>query len=83
VFKLVINGVCVAVLLMYAQSIDRYADRSRGALSAADLDYLRDPTHVLHSSVAAGLLLVATVLAVVKPRGLTKAGKTIPRGLAN
>lgn len=73
--KLLINVFASIVLLMYMPTLDYLA-------SAAGLK----PTHpggggapgdlspVLHSSAALLLLLVATVLAVYKPRGLTTYG---------
>lgn len=44
-------------------------------LSGDDLDVLRTPSVVLHSVLALLLLLVATVLAVYKPRGMTPYGQ--------
>ena len=43
-------------------------------LSTSDLQMLRDPSAVLHASLALVLLLVATVLGIYKPRGLTPYG---------
>jgi hypothetical protein len=41
----------------------------------ADLDAVRSVSPVLHAGAALLLLLVATVLAVYKPRGMTPYGK--------
>ena len=40
-----------------------------------DVTALRDPTHVVHSGGAFVVLLVATVLGVYKPRGITPYGQ--------
>ncbi|WP_436499686.1 DUF2269 domain-containing protein [Actinokineospora sp. HUAS TT18] len=77
-FKLVINLVATGFLLLYTRSIDFFAGvAGRSEFSTADLALLRDPTHVLHASVALLLLLGATVLAVYKPRGLVAAGRGV------
>jgi hypothetical protein len=74
-FKLLLNVFAVVILLMYMQSIGYFADLAAGsALSGADIAGLRHPTHVIHSGAALLVLLVATVLAVYKPRGLTPYG---------
>jgi hypothetical protein len=44
-------------------------------LSDGDLGGLRDPSPVLHAGGALFLLLVATTLAVYKPRGMTPYGQ--------
>jgi hypothetical protein len=69
--KLLITIVATVVLLMYTQTIDYI-----GGVAAenGDLDELRDPSPLLHSAVAMLLLLTTTVLAVYKPRGLTRYG---------
>jgi hypothetical protein len=72
VFKLVINVFATLVLLLYMQTLERFADL---AGSRADLDALRDPSPLLHAVLALALLLVATTLAVFKPRGLTPYGR--------
>jgi hypothetical protein len=73
VFKLAINVFATIVLLVYTQTVGALADVA--ADSGAGLDELRGPTFVLHSSVALVLLLAATVLAVYKPRGMTRYGR--------
>jgi hypothetical protein len=76
VVKLVITVVATVVLLLYTQTLDELAGiAAERAWSTADLAALRSPTVVLHSSVALVLLLVATTLAVFKPRGLTRRGR--------
>jgi hypothetical protein len=73
VFKLGINLVANAVLLLYTQTLGELADMARQP--NRDLDLLRTPSVVLHAVAALLLLLVATVLAVYKPRGLTPYGR--------
>jgi hypothetical protein len=76
VFKLILNIFANIILLLYMQSISYYAGVAAGTdLSDADLVVLRDPTHVLHSGGALLILLVATVLGVYKPRGITPYGR--------
>jgi hypothetical protein len=76
VFKLLINLFANVVLLMYMPTLDYFAGVAADAtFSAGDLRTLRDPSAVLHASLALLLLLVATVLGVYKPRGLTPYGK--------
>lgn len=76
IFKLVLNIFANIILLMYMQSITHYAAiAANTTLSNSDLMALRDPTHVLHSGGALVVLLVATVLGVYKPRGVTPYGR--------
>jgi hypothetical protein len=73
VFKLAINVVANAILLLYTQTLADLAGTARGR--NGDLDLLRTPSVLLHAIAALLLLLVATVLAVYKPRGLTPYGR--------
>ena len=73
--KLVLNLVTTLFLLGYTQELDalvRVANRS--VLGAEELQILREPLNVVHAAVALLLLVIATVLAVYKPRGLTRYG---------
>jgi hypothetical protein len=72
-FKLLIAIVATIVLLMYTQTVGSLADLA--GRSGIDLGELRGPTFVLHSGAALVLLLAATVLAVYKPRGVTRYGQ--------
>ena len=73
--KLLINIFANIVLLMYMPTLSYLAgEATETRLSTADLGGLRDPSPVLHSTAALLLLLVATVLGVYKPRGMTKYG---------
>lgn len=75
VAKLLINIFANIVLLMYMPTLTYLArEASRAQFSSADLSALRDPSPVLHSSAALILLLLATVLGVYKPRGMTRYG---------
>ncbi|WP_219465515.1 hypothetical protein [Nonomuraea rhizosphaerae] len=68
-FKLLINVGALAVLLMYTATLGSLARLA--AAADADMRVLRGPSAVIHSSLALVLLLLATVLAVYKPRGRT------------
>ena len=72
-FKLVINVVATVVLLMYMETLSFMAGVA--ADSRADLDAVRNVSPVLHGALALLLLVVATTLAVYKPRGLTRYGR--------
>jgi hypothetical protein len=61
------------VLLLHMQSLGDLADVA--AEASSDLGELRSPSAVLHSSVAALLLLGAATLSVYKPRGMTRYGQ--------
>ncbi|MCG8925497.1 DUF2269 domain-containing protein [Lentzea sp. CC55] len=69
IFKLVLNAVATAVLLIYTGTVDRFA--AVAADPSADLAPLRTPTFVVHAGGAVVVLVVAMVLAVYKPRGTT------------
>ena len=74
--KLLINVFATIVLLMFMQSLSHLAGVATETTSAsADLGVLRSPESALHSGAALLLLLVATTLAVYKPRGMTRYGR--------
>lgn len=73
VVKLVMNLVATGVLLLYMQTLTFQANLARAA--TADLDRLRSPSPVAHAGAAVALLLVALVLSIYKPRGLTAYGQ--------
>ena len=76
VSKLAINLIATAILLLYTQTLgDLAALAADPTVPAADLGDLRDPSPLLHASAALVLLAVAMVLAVYKPRGLTRYGR--------
>ena len=73
--KLLINVFANIVLLMYMPTLTYLAgEASDASLSGSDLGGVRDPSPVLHSSAALLLLLVALILGVYKPRGMTHYG---------
>jgi hypothetical protein len=72
-FKLLLNVVATIVLLTYMETF-----RSMARVAAdpnADLGVVRNPSPVVHAALALLVLLVATVLAVYKPRGMTRYGQ--------
>jgi hypothetical protein len=71
-FKLLINMFATVVLLMYMPTFRVMADVA--ADPSADLETVRTASPVQHAAIALFLLLVATVLAVYKPRGVTPYG---------
>jgi hypothetical protein len=72
-FKLLINVVATIVLLMYMQTLNAMARVA--ADPDAGLGMVQNASPLLHSGAALLLLLVATVLAVYKPRGMTRYGQ--------
>jgi uncharacterized membrane protein len=76
-FKLGINVVSTVVLLLYMDTFRVMANVA--ATESAELDAVRNASPVLHAAVALMLLLVATGLAVYKPRGLTPYGRRAQR----
>jgi hypothetical protein len=74
-FKLLMNVGAIIVLVMYTRTLGYLADvAAETTMSSEDLRLLRTPTVVFHSGLALLLLLVAIVLAVYKPRGMTQYG---------
>jgi uncharacterized membrane protein len=76
-FKLVINVVATTVLLLYMQTLDYLADvaAQTTTMPSGELGGLRNPSPTLHAAAALLLLLVATTLAIYKPRGMTRYGQ--------
>jgi hypothetical protein len=73
VVKLVLTAFAVAVLLLYTRTLDALADAA-GAASDGGPPVAATASPLVHAAGAAILLLVALVLSVYKPRGLTSAG---------
>jgi hypothetical protein len=73
VFKLLINLVATVVLLTYMETFRALADAA--ADPQADLGEVRNASPAVHAALALALLLVATTLAVLKPRGVTPYGR--------
>ena len=72
-FKLLINVFATVVLLTYMETFRVMAGVA--ADPAAELGAVRNPSPALHAGAALLLLLVATTLAVYKPRGVTPYGR--------
>ncbi|WP_199520880.1 hypothetical protein [Jiangella anatolica] len=73
IFKLLINVIASIYLLLYLPSFEQFA--ATAADDSADLDSVRNISPALHAVLALLLLLVAAVLAVYKPRGVTPYGE--------
>ena len=79
--KLLITVVATVVLLLYTQTVSSLADVAQDP--AVGIGGLRAETFVLHSAAALVLLVIATGLAVYKPKGWTRYGwrkRHEPRG---
>ena len=74
VIKFGINVVATSVLLLYLPTLDSLADAAV-AHSGTDLDGLRSASPALHSGIGLVLLVIATMLSLYKPKGLTKYGR--------
>ena len=75
-FKLVMNLGAVVVLLLYMRTLAYLAGVAAATTSSSgEFGVLRTPSVVLHSVLALLLLIVATVLAIYKPRGRTRYGR--------
>jgi hypothetical protein len=72
-FKLLITVFATVVLLIYMETFSFMAGVA--ADPSADLGVVRNASPGLHAALAVLLLLVATVLAVYKPRGMTPYGR--------
>jgi hypothetical protein len=72
-FKLAINVFATVVLLLYLETFRSMADAA--ADPRTDLETVRTVSPALHAGVALVLLLIATVLSIYKPRGVTRFGR--------
>jgi hypothetical protein len=73
IFKLLINLVSTIVLVLYMET---FAFMARVAADrTADLSAVRNSSPLVHAALALLLLLVATALAIYKPRGITRYGQ--------
>ena len=71
--KLLINVIATVVLLLYMQTLGYLAGVAGS--DPVDVERLRDPSPLLHTSAAIVLLVLAMILAVYKPRGMTPYGQ--------
>lgn len=72
IFKLVLNLFASLVLVVYLETFELMADAA--ANPSVDLGSVRNPSPLLHAALALIVLLVAAVLGVYKPRGMTRYG---------
>jgi hypothetical protein len=72
-FKLLITVFATTVLLMYMQTFAVLANVAGDP--SADLRLVRNASPVQHAALALLLLVVTTMLAVYKPRGMTRYGQ--------
>jgi hypothetical protein len=72
IFKLLISVASTAILLKYMETFAAMAGVA--ADPQASIALVRNASPVLHSTLALTGLLIATVLAVFKPRGMTRYG---------
>lgn len=78
-FKLLIAAVATIVLLIYLGTLSFLAGVA--ADPNTDLGMVRSSSPTLHAALALLLLFVATVLAVYKPRGMTRYGRRRQRAM--
>lgn len=78
VFKLLMTIFATGILLMYMATFRSMA--ATAAVPASDLAVVRNPSPLVHATLALVILLVATVLAIYKLRGLTPYGRRMERG---
>jgi hypothetical protein len=71
IFKLVFTLIATVVLMLYTQTISTVAGMTAGpAMSGMDF-----PSALLHTGGGLVVLLLTTVLAIYKPRGMTRYGQ--------
>lgn len=73
VFKLLITVFATVVLWIYMETFRQMATAAGEPTRA--LDMVRNPSPLLHSVLALLILVVATVLAIYKPQGVTPYGR--------
>ncbi|MBT2534335.1 DUF2269 domain-containing protein [Arthrobacter sp. ISL-48] len=80
--KLVINVVATTILLMYMQTINYLAATAgTDTMPGTGQEALRSWSPVIHASGALVLLILAVVLSVYKPRGMTRFGFRKQQGI--
>ena len=76
VVKLLMNVLASVVLLLYMDTLGYLADVAAESTSTGGgVAGLRSPSPLIHAGGALVLLLVATVLSVYKPKGMTRYGQ--------
>jgi hypothetical protein len=73
VFKLIITALSTVILLIYMSTFRQMAQVA--ADPVVDLSVVRNASPLVHAILALFLLLIATVLGVYKPFGLTRYGR--------
>ncbi|MEO7672449.1 MAG: DUF2269 domain-containing protein [Pyrinomonadaceae bacterium] len=73
VFKLLITVFATTILLIYMKTFALMADVA--ADPSADLSVVRNASPVVHAALALIILLVAAILSIYKPRGITRYGR--------
>ncbi|MFD3257278.1 hypothetical protein ACE3MQ_01555 [Paenibacillus lentus] len=74
-FKLVFTVIAVFMLIAYILELSHAVSiASQSTWSSADITILKDSIHIVHPSGGLLIVLVATVLSVYKPKGMTKYG---------
>ncbi len=68
------NLLATAVLLLYMRTLDYLAAQAQAAPDVT-VAAMGDPSPIVHALGAIAVLLVALVLSVYKPRGLTRRGR--------
>ena len=71
--KLILTLIATVILLLYTQTLGTFARMAENPQTV--LHELQNPSPVVHAGLGVILLLVATVLAVYKPSGLTRYGR--------
>ena len=75
IVKLAINLFATTILLIYSRSLQHLADgAAQGSSTGIDLAASTGPSSIVHAGGAMALLLVAVMLSIYKPRGLTRYG---------
>ena len=73
--KLLITLLSTAILLLYTETIDVLADTARDSTPSVSDVALPNASPALHAGGAVVVLLMAVVLSIYKPRGMTRYGQ--------
>ncbi|WP_019637740.1 hypothetical protein [Paenibacillus fonticola] len=75
-FKLLFTVIAVFMLIAYLVELNHAASiAAKSILTSTDLSILKDSIHIVHPSGGLLIVLVATVLSVYKPKGMTRYGR--------
>jgi hypothetical protein len=81
IVKLTMTVLATVILLLYLSTLRLLGDAARSPSLADDQRLLPSSSPVLHASGAIAVLLIAAVLSVYKPKGLTRHGWRKQRSL--